>query len=195
MTAWELTKTGRNATGRRQKPGNKKPLSSLSAGAHQPTGAVLWAIIRIEDFSSTTDKQAQPHERGSNYQGKLDSSVRFGGLSRIRPVSGQFLGWLAKIVADVFPSTSLRISRLQEISPHDTLPPSLPIRRPGLVTRWNKGATAPQTRLQAFFSSVILCYGGCAWDVFGRAGFLDSPVYQPAHSCHPFAWYRMRGNF
>ncbi|MCP1498988.1 hypothetical protein J2Y86_003695 [Pseudomonas migulae] len=126
---------------------------------------------------------------------KENLTVRFGGLSRIRPISGQFLGWLAKIVADVFPSTSLRISRLQEISPHDTLPPSLPIQRPGLVTRWNKGATAPQTRLQAFFSSVILCYGGCAWDVFGRAGFLDSPVYQPAHSCHPFAWYRMRGNF
>jgi len=34
-------------------------------------------------------------------------------------------------------------------------------------------------------------YGGCAWDVFGRAGFLDSPVCQPAHSCHPFAWHRM----
>jgi len=34
-------------------------------------------------------------------------------------------------------------------------------------------------------------YGGCAWDVFGRAGFLDSPVCQPAHSCHPFAWHRI----
>ena len=172
MTAWELTKTGRNATGRRQKPGNKKPLSSLSAGAHQPTGAVLWAIIRIEDFSSTTDKQAQPHERGSNYQGKLDSSV--GGLSRIRPVSGQFLGWLAKIVADVFPSTSLRISRLQEISP---------ARHPSAVAAnsatglgnpmESRRNSAPITFAGVFFVCYPV-YGGCAWEAFGPAGFLDS---------------------
>ena len=40
--------------------------------------------------------------------------------------------------------------RLQEISLHDTLLPSLPIQRPGLVTR-ELSATAPPLDLQAFF--------------------------------------------
>ncbi|QXN50515.1 MULTISPECIES: hypothetical protein [Pseudomonas] len=62
---------------------------------------------------------------------------------------------------------------LQEISLHGTLAPSLPIQRPGLVTR-ELSATAPPYALQAFFFARNLRYGGCAWDVFGRAGFLDS---------------------
>jgi hypothetical protein len=66
-----------------------------------------------------------------------------------------------------------QLPRLQEISLHDTLPPSLPIQRPGLVTR-ELSATAPHSNCRRFFSPVILSYGGCAWDVFGRAGFLDS---------------------
>lgn len=62
----------------------------------------------------------------------------------------------------------------------------------GLGNPVEYGVTAPPTRLQRFFLICNSVYGGCAWDVFGRAGFLDSPVYQPAYSCHPFAWYRMR---
>jgi len=69
----------------------------------------------------------------------------------------------------------------------DTLPPSLPNQRPGLVTR-GKSLRNSAMRSQALFFACNLRYGGCAWDVFGRAGFLDFPVYQPAHSCHPFAW-------
>ncbi|CAI8988896.1 hypothetical protein EMIT0194MI4_70284 [Pseudomonas sp. IT-194MI4] len=56
--------------------------------------------------------------------------------------------------------------RLQEISLHDTLPTSLPIQRPGLETRRHQGATAPHHDCRRFFSPAILCYGGCAWDVF-----------------------------
>ncbi|WLG45218.1 hypothetical protein [Pseudomonas sp. FP1740] len=56
--------------------------------------------------------------------------------------------------------------RLQEISLHDTLLPSLPIQRPGLETRRHQGATAPHHDCRRFFSPAILCYGGCAWDVF-----------------------------
>jgi hypothetical protein len=70
-------------------------------------------------------------------------------------------------------SLTPQLPRLQEISLHDTLPPSLPIQRPGLVTR-ELSATAPHSNCRRFFSPGILSYGGCAWDVFGRAGFLDS---------------------
>ncbi|CAI8940325.1 hypothetical protein EMIT0194P_40126 [Pseudomonas serbica] len=76
---------------------------------------------------------------------------------------------------------------MQERSLRDTLPPSLQIQRPGLVTR-GKSLRKSAMRSQALFFACDLHYGGCAWDVFGRAGFLDFPVYQPAHSCHPFAW-------
>jgi hypothetical protein len=55
---WESTQTGKSATGKRKISGNKKPLSNLSAEAHQPTGAVLWAIIRFADISSTADQRA-----------------------------------------------------------------------------------------------------------------------------------------
>jgi hypothetical protein len=40
---------------------------------------------------------------------------------------------------------------LQEISLHDTLLPSLPIQRPGLVTRWNKAQQRPNTIAGVFF--------------------------------------------
>ncbi|MGY3302673.1 hypothetical protein ACVK1X_001960 [Pseudomonas sp. PvR086] len=33
-------------------------------------------------------------------------------------------------------------------------------------------ATAPPSRLQAFFTPAIQCYGGCAWETFGSAGSL-----------------------
>jgi hypothetical protein len=67
-------------------------------------------------------------------------------------------------------------------------PPSLPIQRPGLITRQDAGATAPHNHdVQAFFYAHHfvkwrLCVGDlrvCRVPV--------SPVYQPAHSCHPFA--------
>ena len=38
-----------------------------------------------------------------------------------------------------------------------------------------------------------LFYGSCAWEGFGPAGFPSVPVRQPAYSCHPFVWRRMRG--
>ena len=34
--------------------------------------------------------------------------------------------------------------------------------------------SAPITIAGAFFTPVVTCYGGCAQDAFGRAGFLDS---------------------
>jgi len=62
---------------------------------------------------------------------------------------------------------------LQEICLRDTLPPSLPIQQPGLVTR-ELSATAPPSNLQAFFYARSfelwrLCVGRLR-----RAGFLDS---------------------
>jgi hypothetical protein len=48
-----MTRTGGPSNGKKKNPDNKKPLSSISAGAHQPTGAVLKAIIKGKDISAT----------------------------------------------------------------------------------------------------------------------------------------------
>lgn len=55
---WDFgTLSTKNANGSSAKiPDNKKPLSSLSTEAHQPTGAVLRAIIKAEALPSTTDR-------------------------------------------------------------------------------------------------------------------------------------------
>jgi len=48
-----MTRAGGPSNGKKKNPDNKKPLSSISAGAHQPTGAVLKAIIKGKDISAT----------------------------------------------------------------------------------------------------------------------------------------------
>ena len=47
-----------------------------------------------------------------------------------------------------------------------------------------KAHKRPITTAGAFFVPAVPCYGGCAWETFGSAGYL-SPVRQPAYSCHP----------
>ncbi|WP_191632999.1 hypothetical protein [Pseudomonas fluorescens] len=84
---------------------------------------------------------------------KENLTVRFGGLGQIRSIFWViFMASAPKLLLTLFqqPSHLIPISRLQEISLHDTLPPSLPIQRPGLVTR-ELSATAPPSDLQAFF--------------------------------------------
>lgn len=58
---------------------------------------------------------------------------------------------------------------------------------------WDIGAQAPPfiTTAGAAFVPAYACYGGCAWEAFESAGFAYSPGFQPAYSCHPFAWKRM----
>jgi hypothetical protein len=33
--------------------------------------------------------------------------------------------------------------------------------------------------------AAVTFYGGCVWEILGSAGFVSSPVCEPAHSCHP----------
>lgn len=47
-----------------------------------------------------------------------------------------------------------------------------------------KAHKRPITTAGAFFVLAVPCYGGCAWETLGSAGYL-SPVRQPAYSCHP----------
>ena len=58
----------------------------------------------------------------------------------------------------------------------------------GLGNPISKGATAPPSRLQALFLCLQFCVMAA---VRGRSSGLPgsfTPVYQPVHSCHPFAW-------
>ena len=80
--------------------------------------------------------------------------------------------------------------RLQEKGLHATLPPSLPTQRPGLETRSNLEAHQCLTHVcRSFYSRSSdlwrLCVGRLRTCRFPRF-----PVFQPAHSCHPFAWKR-----
>lgn len=80
-----------------------------------------------------------------------------------------------------FPSCTLPITTLPFHS-------SLPIQRPGLITRQDAGApSATKPDLQAFFSPIISCNGGCAWETFGSAGFLYLRFISLRTAATPFA--------
>jgi hypothetical protein len=80
--------------------------------------------------------------------------------------------------------------RLQEKNLRDTLPPSLPTQRPGLETRSNLEAHQCLNHVcRSFYSRSRVLWRLCV----GRlraCRFPRFPVFQPAHSCHPFAWKR-----
>jgi len=64
---------------------------------------------------------------------------------------------------------------------------SLPIQRPGLITRVRyRRTSAPIHVCRRFFVSALPCNGGCAWETFGSAGFLYlrfiSPRIAATHS-------------
>ena len=72
----------------------------------------------------------------------------------------------------------------------DNVLPSLPIQRPGLETR---GTIAHRchylSRLLVFCASISVLWRLCAGGLrVCRVPIV--PVFQPAHSCHPFAWKR-----
>ncbi|CAI8778823.1 hypothetical protein EMIT0P258_10056 [Pseudomonas sp. IT-P258] len=48
--------------------------------------------------------------------------------------------------------------------------------------------------LQSFFTTAKLCYGSCAWDAFGRAGFLD-PRFSNLRTAATHSLGNERGGF
>jgi len=48
-----MARAGGTSNGKKKNPDNKKPLSSLSAAAHQPTGAVLLVTIKSKGIWAT----------------------------------------------------------------------------------------------------------------------------------------------
>src|SRR5471030_160143 len=66
---------------------------------------------------------------------------------------------------------------------------SLTTQRPGLETR---GVNDTKALFLTYACAPLMCalrYGGCARETSMSAGFCPfTPGFQPAYSCHPFAW-------
>ena len=70
-----------------------------------------------------------------------------------------------------------------------------PARRPYGDQVWrpdNRVQKQPASMQVFLHPQSCACYGGCARETLGSAGY-SVPVRQPAYSCHPFVWRRMRG--
>jgi hypothetical protein len=79
------------------------------------------------------------------------------------------------------------LATIAHLSSSSYLRSSLPIQRPGLITRVRYGRTSATNHdFRRFFVSAQSCNGGCAWETFGSAGFLYlrfiSPRIAATHS-------------